>query len=162
MRKLLYVVLMGVLVTLSACSSSNTTQQGGVGMTQVVNPVRNVDSLEDVNAAIGCKIYPVEEYSVSDERFYVINDSVGGYAFVIDGVSYTLRAARTTEDISGVYYEGMSLGEYADENGTDSLVSVGSMWIRWFDGDMQYSLYSDDENAEDIDTLSAIKESLMK
>lgn len=162
MRKLLYgMMLMIFVVSLSACSNTDK-EIGDTGMTQVINPIRNVDSLEDVNTAIGCKIYPLEEYSVSDERFYVINDSIGGYEFVIDGVRYTLRTAKTTEDISGVYYEGKTLGEHADENSIDSIVIDGSMWIRWFDGDMQYSLYNDQENAEDIDALSAIKESLMR
>ena len=62
---------------------------------------------------------------------------------------YTLRAAKDTGDISGVWESGTTLGNGREGDVTAITTESGGIWSRWFDGDMQYSLYAEGAAMDD-------------
>ena len=80
--------------------------------------------------------------------------------FTADGKAYTLRAAKTTDDISGIYLEGEALGACADKENTDALFWKEGCWARWFDGEMQYSLFSAQNETESTNAFLAVCDAL--
>lgn len=154
-------MIIAVMCILAGCSSDSEDAQTG---TQIPNPVGQVGSLQEINDAVGCSMHDMDNIIAEDEKFIVINGDVpiGEYDFQVDGVSYCLRAAATKEDISGVYLEdGKTLGESANADAdTDTIVFDGGQWVRWFDGDMQYSLLNNDSEADNTDGLYAIRDAL--
>ena len=62
---------------------------------------------------------------------------------------YTLRAAKDTGDISGVWENGTTLGNGREGDVTAITTENGGLWSRWFDGDMQYSLYAEGAAMDD-------------
>lgn len=137
-----------------------------MGGMMLINPMQKQDSLETVNEIIGCRMQEPAGYAVENASYYVYNvtPKMGQYKFTVDGIEYTLRAAKTTDDISGVYYKGMTLGAYADENAKAEKTTVfldDGMWTRWFDGEMQYSLWSSQQNAESTEVFFGVRDALM-
>ena len=61
----------------------------------------------------------------------------------------TLRAAKDTGDISGVWENGTTLGNGREGDVTAITTENGGLWSRWFDGDMQYSLYAEGAAMDD-------------
>lgn len=154
-------------LTLTACGGASAPAESGssapTGGMMLVNPMQTKSSLDEINDVIGSNMKAPADIAVSDEQFFVISGTVGEYRFTADGVSYTLRAAATTDDISGVYADGKSLGEAANAAGdrsADTAIFDGGMWTRWFDGDMQYSLVSGETGAADTSTLYAVRDAL--
>ena len=129
----------------------------GAGM---VNPMTQVASLEEINAAAGCYLVKPGVMGVSDEEFYTINAgdyTIGEYRFKINGVSYTLRAAATTEDISGVYVgEGTAFPEVKD--GIDIVETDEVKLARWFNLNGQHILYAKGEI--DSETFAGVAEEI--
>ena len=152
-------------LTLTACgggapAASAETPTGGM---MVVNPMQGKTSPEEVNAAVGCGMKAPAGITVSDEKFFVISGTIGEYRFTADGIAYTLRAAATRDDISGVHVNGTTLGETANaatDGSADTAIFDGGMWTRWFDGGMQYSLVSDETGTQDTATLYAVRDAL--
>ncbi|MDO4378475.1 MAG: hypothetical protein Q4C64_04895 [Erysipelotrichia bacterium] len=105
------------------------------GKTGISNPITQYQSLEEINVTIGSvmKNYPQAEA----ENYTVISQTIGQYQF--DG-KYTLRAAKTVEDISGVYIDGQTVSALSQEDVIYS-VNDNTYYVYWFKGDMQYSLY---------------------
>jgi hypothetical protein len=153
-------------LTLTACgggapAASAETPAGG-GM-MVVNPMQAKTSLEEVNAAIGCGMKAPAGIAVSDEKFFVISGTIGEYRFTADGIAYTLRASATRDDISGMHVNGTTLGDAANavtDGSADTAVFDSGRWTRWFDGEMQYSLVSDETGTQDTATLYAVRDAL--
>lgn len=125
----------------------------GEGTNQIPNPLTEVASVDDINSRIGCSIKSLE--SAESESYVVIagETELGQYSFSVDGAEYTLRAAKTADDISGVYTSNGTLGDFAEP---DSITECddGTYYEKWFDGDMQYSLYGTGTSAEDFDTVA--------
>ncbi len=105
------------------------------GKTEIPNPIAQYQSLEEINTAIGSKIkaYPQAE----TENYAIISQTIGQYQF---DEKYTLRAAATVEDISGVYVAGQTISSLAQE-GIVYFIDETTYYVYWFNGDMQYSLY---------------------
>lgn len=97
---------------------------------------------------------------VSDEEFYTITSgdyTIGEYRFKINEVSYTLRAAATTEDISGVYVgEGTAFPEVKD--GIDIVETDEVKLARWFNLNGQHILYAEGEI--DSETFAGVAEEI--
>lgn len=145
MKKALTIVFAAILaLSLAACGTKEEAEPETVtrSMEYAVNPVRDMDSLEDVNRVVGTAIKrPAGE--VSKESFSVIDGQImiAQYDFFRGAVAYCLRAAESKEDISGYYVEGGSLGEVYAKTELEKPVSTGDgLWFRWFEGDVQYSL----------------------
>lgn len=120
---------------------------------QIPNPLTDVSSVDDINSRIGCSIKNIE--SAESESYVVIagETELGQYSFSVDGAEYTLRAAKTTDDISGVYTSSGVLGDIAEPD-TITDCDDGTYYEKWFDGDMQYSLYGVGTTAEDFGTVA--------
>ena len=78
-----------------------------------------------------------------------IPSPIGQYTFTYNGGTYTLRAAKDTGDISGVWENGTTLGNGREGDVTAITTENGGIWSRWFDGDMQYSLYAEGAAMDD-------------
>lgn len=130
-----------------------TGSAGNEESNQIPNPMTDVSSIEDINSAVGCSMKNIE--SASDESYTVLTEGtkLGQYEFFIDNAKYTLRAAKTAEDLSGVYTSEGLLGELVEAD-TVKDCGDGAFYEKWFDGDMQYSLYGIDTVSEDFDTVA--------
>ena len=146
-------------LTLTACGGgapAASAQPPAGGNTMVVNPMQSKTSPDEVNTAIGCTMKAPSGITVSDEKFFVISGTIGEYRFTADGISYTLRASATRDDISGIHVNGTTLGSGTE----DTAIYDGGMWTRWFDGEMQYSLVSSETGTQDTATLYAVRDAL--
>lgn len=132
-------ILVVLLALLCLCGCG-----GGEPSVGLANPMEQMETLEAINAKIGCAMHPPEGFSTENESFYVINTqpNVGQYRFDADGITYTLRAAATKEDISGIYLTDGTFGQVADQTGSDTLTFDEGQCTRWFVGGMQYTLHS--------------------
>ena len=99
--------------------------------TQLVNPMEEKSSLEEINAAAGTDIQRPLAFELSNEQYFLINTDipVADYRFSIGGNNYTFRASKSVEDISGVYGD------------------VGSL-THWYIDEVQYSLFC--ENGDEF------------
>lgn len=104
----------------------------------IANPMQEKTSLQEINAAAGSDIQRPLAFVVTEEKFFVINTDVpvADYRFTIEDASYTLRAAKTYEDISGVYGEAECL-------------------THWYHDDVQYSLYSENADPAQLRQIAA-------
>lgn len=111
----------------------------------LANPMRAVESVGDINSAVGCNIHAPE--GAEDEKFFVfrIDPPLGDYRFTLNGRHYCLRASRTEDDITGVYVSNGTLTEAAGASREIGPVMIeGNCFTRFFRGDMQYALTSSD------------------
>ena len=136
----------GLLLLAVGCSKKEPAAEQ-----QIANPVAEQQSLEAANNAAGTHLVQAE--GATGEQFSTISGDpvVAQYQFTLDGQEYTFRAAKTTQDISGVWEEGKTLGDRADElSGSGSVFVMAGEdfhWARWFDGEVQYSLYTGEMDA---------------
>ena len=122
--KLVYVILLCCFL-LCGCAQPEPS-------TQIVNPMEEKTSLEEINAAAGTDIQRPLAFELSNEQYFLIDTEipVADYRFSIGENGYTLRASKSVEDISGVYGD------------------IGSL-THWFIHDVQYSLFC--ENGDDAE-----------
>lgn len=111
-------------ISLMLCLACLLTGCAGEPEMGVVNPMKEMASLDDINAAAGTEIQKPQAFRITNEEFFIINSDVpvADYRFSIGDAKYTFRAAKTYDDISGVYGDAERL-------------------TRWYKGDVQYSLY---------------------
>lgn len=165
-KKLIIVLAVIAMITAAMCffSGCSSDSKDDENTSQIPNPLSQVGSLQEINDAVGCSMHDMDGIVAEDEQFIVINGEpdVGEYDFKVDGVSYCLRAAATKDDLSGVYLEdGKTLGQSADKEAeVSTIVFDGGQWVRWFDGDMQYSLLNNDGESDNTDGLYAVRDAL--
>lgn len=147
-RFILIMLALCSAIVFSACGADDKKQPYIPKEAEVPNPVQTVESLKAINSSVGCAMRVPDEKTVTDEKFHVISGTsdavLGEYTFVLDGTKYVFRAAKTEDDITGVHVGSGTLGSLAVA-GADVIpeeVSTGGYWARWFDGMMQYVLYS--------------------
>lgn len=114
----------------------------------VIGP-QQVASVDELNRQVGCSIVKPEGFEITDEYYSVLQTEPLGaeVQFKIDGCAYCYRACPTQDDLTGVYLEDGVLGDTV-KAGTQVIptpVVTGGFWARWYVGEMQYVLYS--ENA---------------
>lgn len=190
-----------MLFALCACGGSEPAadtedegaqQEEGAPDVGMPNPMTECESLDDVNKAVGGNLCGPGAMGVSDEAYFVINCGsykIGEFQFKMNGYDYTLRCAKSSEDISGVYLSGQegtafsgikkaaegedtADAEIVLESGSSITISDSGMQsvsddtykcARWFDGDMQYVLTVNDGGEIEYDTfISAANEIMLK
>ena len=124
-------------------SSSASSQSASL-----VNPVTSYTSTDDLNAIVGCELYQLPVMGVSDNCYSVIDTGdykLAEYSFRFMEYDWVYRAAPTRADISGVCHNGQTLGELGQPG---TVFAAGNFrYVRWFRGDMQYSLYASGADA---------------
>ena len=120
---------------------------------EIPNPMTDVSSIDDINSRIGCSMKNIEGASDESYSVFTMDTELGQYEFFIDNAKYTLRAAKTTDDLSGVYTSDGLLGDLVEVD-TVKDCGDGAFYEKWFDGDMQYSLYGIDTVSEDFYTVA--------
>ncbi len=120
---------------------------------QALNPITVRTSLDEVNGVIGSTMKRPADLEPTNEAWSTIDgdeaDQIGQYTFTYNDGSYTLRAAKDTGDISGVWENGTTLGNGREGDVAAMTTAAGGIWSRWFDGDMQYSLYAEGATMDD-------------
>ena len=142
------------LLLLAGCNNDNRYEYPSLPAEKVEEKEEKINSLEELNKIIGCSIIHPEGYRLSDESYSLItrgNLQMGEYTFTADYIEYTLRVGKTHEDLFYIIYGDYTLGQQADILGSDNAIlsSEGEfVWSRWYDGDMQYSLFTTDPNVD--------------
>lgn len=155
MKKLISVLVALALIFLFAsCKQLAPKEQAS----QLPNPIVEVKSSEDFTP-LGVSITAPE--GAESITYSMIADVTAQINFTLDGRAYAYRAAKTTDDISGVYETFDETQETFDLDATDFTVSVlvrtigggasGALATWSLDG-VAYSLYSAD--ASTIDSMS--------
>ena len=163
-------------IALTACSAKSTdsttttpestststvteTAEDAAGNTQIPAPITDRASLDEVNEVIGSAMKRPADLELTNEAWSTIDDEeknhIGQYTFTYNGGNYTLRAAKDTGDISGVWENGTTLGNGREGDVTAITTESGGIWSRWFDGDMQYSLYAEGATMDDYTAVRA-------
>ena len=163
-------------IALTACSAKSTdsttttpestststvteTAEDAAGNTQIPAPITDRASLDEVNEVIGSAMKRPADLELTNEAWSTIDDEeknhIGQYTVTYNGGSYTLRAAKDTGDISGVWENGTTLGNGREGDVTAITTESGGIWSRWFDGDMQYSLYAEGATMDDYTAVRA-------
>lgn len=139
--------------TPESTSTVTETAEDATDNTQIPSPITDRASLDEVNEAIGSAMKRPADLELTDEAWSTIDDEeknhIGQYNFTYNGATYTLRAAKETGDISGVWENGTTLGNGREGDVTAMTTEAGGIWSRWFDGDMQYSLYAEGATMDD-------------
>ena len=135
------------------CPADESGESSGKESNQIPNPMTEVASADEINSHIGCFIKSLD--GAEEEKYTVFSGEteLGEYRFSVDGAEYVLRAAKTAGDISGVYTAEGLLGDIVEPN-TVKDCGEGAFYEKWFDGDMQYSLYGSNPVAADLDTVA--------
>ena len=145
--------------TPESSSTVTETAEDAAGNTQIPAPITDRGSLDEVNEVIGSAMKRPADLELTNEAWSTIDDEeknhIGQYTFTYNGGSYTLRAAKDTGDISGVWENGTTLGNGREGDVTAITTESGGIWSRWFDGDMQYSLYAEGATMDDYTAVRA-------
>lgn len=148
MKKVIVTVLaLALAFGVTACSSQKKTEpEPELPMAGMPNPVMEKESLEEINEAAGTKLVHPPVMGATDEVFIVINSDpvIAEYHITINGVPYLCRAARTEEDITGVYLDEGTLGEKVADG--ESTNAGGYSITKWFADGVQYVIYTEDED----------------
>jgi len=132
--------LLALVFALLACTGTHNTD-GGNDVTGIPNPMVSYAGLADLNGVVGSRLEKPAEESVADEAFYVIGGDVADYRFTADGVSYTYRAAKTADDISGIWTEnGTVFAEEPLSASPSAYEGEGFVTMRWLSDGVQYVL----------------------
>lgn len=114
MKKKLNIMLMLVIaIVLCACGKSKE------GTTSLANPMVEINSADEFSSKLGINL-EVSAYP-EDAKMYIISDSIAHVTYSIEGmdgeaVNVILRAAKSDEDISGVYDDNMTSNEMNYDN----------------------------------------------
>ena len=139
--------------TTTTPESTSTVTETAEDANQAPNPITDRASLDEVNEAIGSAMKRPADLELTDEAWSTIDgdeaNHIGQYNFTYNGATYTLRAAKDTGDISGVWENGTTLGNGREGDVAAITTEAGGIWSRWFDGDMQYSLYAEGATMDD-------------
>ena len=130
-------------------SVSNSTSQTTEDMNQVVSPYTDYSDISSVNEAAGTAIKESTLSNIAEVGYNTIDNVsflIAQYSFNYNGASYTVRAAKTEDDISGIYVEdGTISAKAADE----TIIEIdGTYFVRWFENGIQYNLFASDTNSE--------------
>ncbi len=130
-------------------SVSDSTSQTTEDMNQVVSPYTDYSDISSVNEAAGTAIKESTLSDITEVGYNTIDNVsflIAQYSFDYNGISYTVRAAKTEDDISGIYVEdGTISAKAADE----TIIEIdGTYFVRWFENGIQYNLFASDTNSE--------------
>ncbi len=123
---LVFVLLLSLCFTLISCSGQqseapetepvNGPGEDDPGTNGQGNPVVPYSSLEEINQIAGVHLMHVPAMGVSDEAYYVIDNTIASYTFNFGGYEYTFRgSAKTDNDVSGIYIDSKEAFPKYDE-----------------------------------------------
>ena len=160
MKKVLSIVIALVLIfVFASCkmAATESVQESAVPeataspepAAQLPNPVVTVNGSADF-ASLGFVITPYQ--TAENVTYSIIGGTVAQIVFTLVGETYTYRAAKTTDDISGVY-ETFDASQPFDLEGPDFTLNIGIRTInggengalaQWTYEDINYSFYTPD------------------
>ena len=156
-KRLIVLLAIAMILCLAACGAAepaiDTIEEVPVAAEKpadepvgMPNPMVEYSSLQEINEKIDVNLLPPSDTGVTNEKFFVISDSIAHYTCEYEGREWTFRAAHITdEDISGmqsehnVYEPFQDTGLYTNEFYLD----------RFFDGDRQYTIVVTEPITED-------------
>jgi hypothetical protein len=127
---------------------------------QLPNPVVEVEDSTDFDE-LGFIITPHQQ--ADSVSYSIISNTIAQIIFTLDGETFTYRAAKTTEDISGVYETFDALPQTLDLAGPGFTVTIlvrtidggsGGALATWNFEDVTYSFYTSDKT--DYDALTDV------
>lgn len=140
MKKMIALLLAALLLfSLAACGAEQKPEDNGaeVGM---ANPLVEVESLEKLNE-LGGKLCHPGVMGVTDEKYFIIGDTVADYRFSVNGVSYNWRfSAQKDNDICGIYGENGTLFFDKAEVTELQFAEGDDRAARWVNDEGQYTL----------------------
>ena len=130
-------------------SVSDGTSQTTEDMNQVVSPYTDYSDISSVNEAAGTAIKESTLSDITEVGYNTIDNVsflIAQYSFDYNGISYTVRAAKTEDDISGIYVED---GTISSKTADETIIEIdGTYFVRWFENGIQYNLFASDTNSE--------------
>lgn len=158
-----YVIAVLLLVLAAALLASGCESDFMGGYNSLINQMEAKSSVAEVNEAVGVRLKAPG--NVLFPEYYVVSMGdgvqIGQVSFRYGGREYLLRAGKTEIDMTGIWLEGAPLGtrmeagkEYEDETLPD-----GTIWSRWYDGDVQYFLSCKDGEMERFKAVEKIAKS---
>ena len=98
-----FAILLAVLAVFALCACGSEAAPEDEGLSQIANPVVEVDATELQNALGVALTVPGGDDNV---KYFLINGTIGEAQFDYNGASFVYRAQKTDafEDISGVYF----------------------------------------------------------
>ena len=169
MKKLFAILLCLLMVlSLAACGAEevapeepNPFENGGtVDGIGIANPWVEYDSLEEINAEVGCYLCEPGVMGKSNEHFAVCDMGeykIAEYQFTLGGNRICFRCAPVTTDISGVYDEAVQKAFAEPCDGTIDTVTTDTMKLaRWATLDGQYVLMVADNGEMGLDSFEMI------
>ncbi len=136
-----------VSTTAPAATATHVPSASPEASAQIPNPIVEVDGSADF-ASLGFIITPYQ--SAENVRYSIIGGTVAQIDFTLDGESYTYRAAKTTDDISGVYAT-FDASQPFDLEGPDFMLNISVKTINggadgalatWAYDGINYSFYT--------------------
>ncbi|WKY46901.1 hypothetical protein Q5O24_11105 [Eubacteriaceae bacterium ES3] len=99
-QNLTFILFVVLILALTGCSQSDQSESTEESLP---NPMTEISSLEAINESLGFTFDSLPEPS-SDSSYYLIADTIAQVDLTFEGISFTIRKAkRSDEDISGVY-----------------------------------------------------------
>lgn len=137
-------LIAALLLSLCGCSlfgKTETEQAPEPEETQIVNPMEECTSLEELNERTGAKFYRPADANEAEEQYFLIGGETADYRFTAGGTAYVWRFAKQTEmDISGVYTEGgTAFAEHLEETAL-TFADGDVLAARWCTDEGQYTL----------------------
>ena len=139
---LILLLIVSCIVMLCACAPAPAESLS------LPNPVVDVDDAYAFDALS----LPIDApHNAQDARYSIISNEIAQVLFALDGISYTYRAAHTTEDISGVYESfDEPVAVLVDADGWTAAITVKTVkggngaLATWQLDDTGFSLYTSD------------------
>lgn len=162
MKKIIALILaLAMVFCFAACG--NKGDEPIVGGPEVVNPMTELGSLEELNEKFGCAMISPSVMGVSDEHFFSVdaNPEYAEYQFTVNGLPYTYRfaVAGMDVDISGYYVPDREGTVFQNSDAEMSYFEGDEAKLaRWFTIDGQYVLMVKDNGELDYNTFNGIVE----
>lgn len=126
-----------LLASCAACTKQPNNGNGGDG--DVINPMVAYNTIEEINGVCGTRLFEPALLSVSDTKYFVIGGDLADYRFTWDGIAFTCRASKRTEDISGIWAGGETVFANDELSERPSVYEGdGFVTMRWLAEGVQY------------------------
>lgn len=151
----LLVLTLPAAFLLSGCGApEQTDDQNDIGIVSVPNPIVEA---EDASALAELGLPIDAPGGAANVRYSIIGGEIAQVNFTLDGAEYTYRAARSEEDISGVYETFDDIEQGIEADGEDWCASItvktvkdgGGALAGWRFDPVQFSLYTPDDISAD-------------
>ncbi|MEG1426077.1 MAG: hypothetical protein RSC76_00160 [Oscillospiraceae bacterium] len=154
MKKIVVAVLSIILCTLALTACSAPKTESTIGLP---NPMQEcpAEAYEDSFAAVGITGMKAPA-KAQDIKYFTYSGTMVEIQFELDGIHYDYRAAKSTEDISGVHENFEEQTETVPmKSGEATLKTAKNAGVlaNWKSGEIQYSLYGTTATADSIKAI---------